>query len=660
VNCDAAQLVLSARMDGDRVAARRAAAAVAHAETCTRCRAFSERSARIRSAVRIRAAEPVPDLVEPVMAAVARQRARPAMPRAVDRRVALLRSRRPSHRRRPTALAPAAAAAVAGLVLGSVLVGGPWQSAENRPLAAAAVVRNVRTVAPTLHAFQGAYTIHEFGLSREVPERLLEMEVAFRSPQRFRLEVHDRTIYPSRSWTPTHLRFIQDVTTTFTSGPSGCPGDLPARVCPRTRAAVTHLSEFSAGAPLPADLVLPVATFGSATGFEVLGSDRIGDRDAIRVRLSFERAAPMFPFLRMGGTWRPFFDRDPVLLWLDVRSSLPLRMLVHPSRSPERRAWELRYGRGVESPDEPILDVQLVSVSTEPPSLGLFRIPGASAEPTPPHRLEDVPDRIGYLPATPTDRGDLELVSIVLPPRSAPAAPSSMLVYAEGIDYLKVGERRDWVGPEPFGPLDPGAQQILLDGGGVGYYEPAGEGFGRRLAIHADEADVFLETNLPRGRLLEIASSLPLVGRPLPPDRRDRGSAGVRVERIDVAEGLAAAGLAASLAPSLPGDYIVASAERSSVGSALEGVTLHLRQIDTDAAGEPLTLHVERDTGLPLPSSSEQGLISFAGLEARWTPSRSELEWVDGDVYHSLQGAMDLRSLIEIARAIAAVRMGAG
>jgi hypothetical protein len=235
-----------------------------------------------------------------------------------------------------------------------------------------------------------------------------------------------------------------------------------------------------------------------------------------------------------------------------------------------------------------------------------------------------------------------------------------VLVYAEGIDYLKVGERRDWVGPEPFGPLDPGAQQIPLDGGGVAYYEPAGEGFGRRLAIHADGADVFLETSLPRGRLLEIASSLPLVGRPLPPDRRDRGSAGVHVERIDVAEGLAAAGLPASLARSIPGGYIVASAERSTVGSALEGVTLHLRQIDTDAAGEPVTLHVETDTGLPLPSSSEQALISFAGLEARWTPSRSELEWVDGGIYHSLQGVMDLRSMIEIAGAIAAVETGAG
>ena len=99
-------------------------------------------------------------------------------------------------------------------------------------------------------------------------------------------------------------------------------------------------------------------------------------------------------------------------------------------------------------------------------------------------------------------------------------------------------------------------------------------------------------------------------------------------------EGLTAAGLPASLARSLPRGYVVASAERSTVGSTPEGVTLHLRQIDTDAAGEPLTLHVEHDTGMPRPWSSEQGSITFAGLEGRWTPSRSQLEWVDRGVYH--------------------------
>ena len=550
-------------------------------------------------------------------------------------------------------LAPAVAAAIAGLIVGSLVVGGPWQLGANRPIAAATVVRNVRNAAPTLDAFYGTYTIHEFGLSPEVPERRLEMDVAFLSPQRFRLEVDDRTHYPSRSWTPTDLLSVEDGTASFTSGPSGCPGDLPAGVCPRTRATVTRISEYSAAAPLAADLVLPVATFGSPRGFQVLDRERIDGHDAVRVRLSFERAAPMFPFLRIGGTWRPFFDRDRVLLWLDAGSWLPVRMVVYPSRSQERREWELRYGRAVESPDSPILDVRRESVSEDPPDVSIFRIPGAPAPVS--HRLDDLPARIGYAPATPQEAGDLELVSIVLPTATSLVTPSSLLVYAEGLDYLKVAERRDWVGPGPFGPVDAASQQIPLGADGVAYYEPAGEGYGRRLAIHTPAADLFLETNLPRERLFEIAASLPVRGQVLPASWRQIGSPGVNVERIGVDEALAKVGLPASLPERLPEGYVVASAKLSKVGTAIEGVTLYLRQLDMDAAGEPLTLHVERETGLPPPSSSAQSRIRFAGVEGRWTPNRSQLEWVDGGAYHSLQGKLGLRGLLEIASAVAGV-----
>ena len=125
MNCEGAQLVLSARMDGERVGARHAEAADVHTEACATCQAFAAGSAQIRRAVRIRAAEPVPDLVDPIMAAVAQIRTRPSIaPPMTDRWIRSLR-RRPRHRRR-LALAPAAAAVVAGMVLGSVLVGGPW------------------------------------------------------------------------------------------------------------------------------------------------------------------------------------------------------------------------------------------------------------------------------------------------------------------------------------------------------------------------------------------------------------------------------------------------------------------------------------------------------------------------------------------------------
>ena len=551
--------------------------------------------------MRIRAAEPVPDLVEPIMAAVARERTRPApVPRATDG--GCDRDRHATAAR--WTLAPAVAAAVAGMVLGSVLVGGPWQSPANRPIAAATVVRNVRIVAPTLDAFQGTYVIHEFGLDPSSSRACARHAGGVPIPAAVPSGDRGPDDYPSPSWTPTDLRYIQDVTTTFTSGPSGCPGDLPPDICPRTRAAVTHLSEFSAAAPLPADLVLPISTFGSATGFQVLGEDRIGDRtrSACVCRSNERRRCS-----RSCG-WAGPGDRSSTA----TASSVARRSLVAPAPDRGAPVAESRASRvgaavrprgrasGSADPRRP-----LVSVSEDRRDFDLFRIPGAEPRSGGPPRLEDLPDRIGYLPRHRRSPGALELVSIVLPTPSAPATPSSVLVYAEGLDYLKVGERRDWAGPEPFGPLDPGAQEIPLEGGGVAYYEPAGEGFGRRLAIHAADADLFLESNLSRDRLLEIASSLTVVGRPLPAAWRDRGSAGVDVERIDVAAGLAAAGLPPSLFDDLPGGYVVASTERSTTGSAIEGITFRLRQVDTDAAGEPLTLHVERDAALrPRPRPS--------------------------------------------------------
>ena len=57
MNCEQTQLVLSIRMDCERVGVRHAEAAAVHAEGCARCQAFAQRSTRIRRSVRIRAAE---------------------------------------------------------------------------------------------------------------------------------------------------------------------------------------------------------------------------------------------------------------------------------------------------------------------------------------------------------------------------------------------------------------------------------------------------------------------------------------------------------------------------------------------------------------------------------------------------------------------------
>ena len=503
MNCDRVQAVLSARMDGAHVARRQAEIADAHVRSCGPCRTFEEQSARVRTAVRIRPAAEVPDLIGPIMRAVTAESEMRPTQRTGDRASQLI------------------AAALVGVIVGSVLVGGPWDRSTTS-VAIASVVRGIRSVARSVESYSATYSIEEFGLSPQVPERRLQMDLAFLAPQRFRLEVHDRTSYPTGAWTPTDITYVEDMPATFLSGPSGCPATLP-RICPPTQTTVTTSSPYSAAAPLPADLIVPIATFGSTQGIDVIGEEDIDGRRAVRVELSFDRAAPLFPFLRLGGTWRPFFDGDRVVLWLDAESWVPLEYTVFPSTSPERRQWEMRFGRAPERPDMPILDVRAESTSPTSPNASTFAIPGAESPVD--VELADAPGYLGYLPATPTSPGQLRLESVIAPAPEAPTTPRSLLVYTDGLDYLRIAERPGWRGPGPFGPVDARAERVELSGGTVAYYEPPGDGLGRRLAIHGESTDVYLDTNLTRRRLLAIAASMPIGGLPFPRTWRGGGPA---------------------------------------------------------------------------------------------------------------------------------------
>lgn len=652
MNCERAQAVLSARLDGERPPGRLGSAVDAHAATCSRCRAFESRAVRLRAAVRIRPAEPVPDLVGHIMARVA---AEAHAPRRLFRRSA--GRQRPRLRR----LTPVVAAAIAGVVAGSVSVGGPWQGPGARPIAAAAVVVGVQETAPSLDAFGATFALTEWGLSPEVPERHMRMDVAFLAPQRFRMDVDDLTTYPSSRWTPTNLTFIGDGSSTYRSGPTGCPADLPAGGCPPTRTTITRRSAYSAQAPAPGDLVLPLTTLSSADGIEVLRTGRVGGRDAVEVRLTFARARALFPFLAMGGTWRPFFDGDRVDLWLDSSSWFPLRYTVFPSTDPSRRAWELRFGRPVESSDDPIFDVRLTSFDREAPNPATFAVPGWSAAPSLP--LAAFPRRVGYLPVTPTSPGDLQLSSAVVPPSNGPDAPRSVLLYTDGMAYVRIGERPDWRGPTLFGPLDEAAQQVDLAGGGVGYYEPAGGGLGRRLAIHASDTNLFLESNLPRAQLLVLAASLPVRGQTLPDAWRTLSGSGISVEEVSPADALARSPIAVELPTTLPAGYVLASARAASDATPTEhgaiAVSFVFRQRETDAAGGPIVLHVQLSEALPPASSAHQTLVDLDGAQARWTPERDQLEWIAGGAYLSLEGPLGLAAMLELASQIRLPTSGA-
>jgi outer membrane lipoprotein-sorting protein len=540
---------------------------------------------------------------------------------------------------------------VVGLVAGSLAVGGPWQTSSTRPVAAAAVVRDIQAAASSLQGYQANLAITERGLSTLVPERHLAMRVAFRAPGRFRIEVHDQTSYPSNAWTPTNITYIANGLSTYRSDPTGCPGDLPVGVCPPTRTTVTRDTPLDASASLAADLVLPLTTLGTADGVRVLGTGTMLGRPATTLQVSFARAAPLFPFLQLGGDWRPFYPGDRVVLTLDSRSWFPLRSTVYPSTDPARRAWELRFGLPIERPSIAILDVRVTSFDERPPALGEFAIPGGAAETVP---LSSLPEAVGYVPVTPTQPGDLRFSSAQVPPRSFAGGPASLLTYARGITYLVIGERRGWRGPGPFGLTDTQGELVALAGGGVAYYEPATPDHGRVLSVHTSATDLYLETNLPRSRLLSVASSLPVRGQTIPRAWAESAVGGELVERVSLRSARHRVAFPIDLPTMLPPGSVLVSVELDS-GGGTTGVTLYFGQRAVDLAGGQIRLHIEPATALPPASSAEQQLVALAdGTVARWTPSRHRLEWVRDGLYRSLDASgLDLATATWIAGSIA-------
>jgi hypothetical protein len=271
--------------------------------------------------------------------------------------------------------------------------------------------------------------------------------------------------------------------------------------------------------------------------------------------------------------------------------------------------------------------------------------------------LAAFPNRVGYLPVTLTSPGNLQLSSAVEPPRDDPNAPRSVLLYTNGMAYVRLGERPDWDGPTLFGPVGEAAQRVGLSSGGVGYYEPASDGLGRRLAIHASATDLFMESNLPRAQLLQLAASLPVRGQPLPDAWTTVSGSGISIQQVAPAEALARSPVPVALPTNLPAGYVLVSASIVSDRTGATAVSFVFRQRETDTAGGPLVLHVQMGDALPPASSAHQLLVDLDGTSARWTPDRDQLEWIGEGAYVSLQGPLGLDTMLQLATQ---VRVGTG
>jgi Putative zinc-finger len=642
VNHEQAERLLSARIDGERLSTRASASLEQHLETCPECRAFERGAYRLREAARFEVAPAVPDLVDQVMTAVGaeverpRSRLRVVRPAASPRRSILPR------------LAPVAAALVVGALVGSLVVGGPWQRpGTGSALAATEVTEGISAAAARLDAYQATFVIDERHLSPEVPERHLTMRVSFAAPERFRLDVADHTDYPMAA-TPTNLKLVVDGSRWYAAGPAPCP----TATCPQRESVVRNRLPFSTAAPTPTDLVLPISTLADADRLTVLGRGTVLGRPAVRVEVPFERAEPLFPFLSIGGDWRPFFPNDRVRIWLDERNWFPLRWDVYPATGAERDAWALRFGL----PDEPslrsVFSVRALHVSLDTPDAGVFDIPATNSsqdQGARPVELGDVRRATGFEPVAPGMVGGLDRYRVVLPRDDA---GGTLVAYADGLAFLNLGETRSWNGDAPFGPVGVQAEEVSLSGGGVAYYEPSSQDHGRRVAIHAAGTDLYLESNLPRSELLAAAAALPVQGLPMPDAWTHRRVGAATVERVSLQTARASVPFPIELPAALPAGFGLASVELVDAGFGA-GVTLYLRDQDADAGIGTIRLHLEAASAMPPATSAAQSTVEVGDVQGRFTPDRSQLEWIDGGLYRSLDApGLALEELLAIATSI--------
>jgi hypothetical protein len=701
MDCDLVQVGISQRMDGAPLSDTVLRAIDAHAATCATCTAFSRRAERIRAVVRIHEAEPVPDLVGPIMAAVALEpRPAPSDVSAApgERRRTPPPERRPERRengfpnppsrsprprtgpgrtqRRNLRPSSIAAAVIVGLVLGSVLVGGPWPHRGGRlpqPAQATDIGREVLQQATRLDDLQVRFSMVERNFAPDVPVRRFDMRVLLSAPERFRLGIRDHTTYPEGSTSqPNDLSYIVNRTSSYAAGPTACPPGLAA-TCPRRSTTVTNRPPFSSDSPIPSDLLLPLVTLGGVENLVGRPSLPILGRPTETLQLSYQRAAPLFPFLRLpvldlgNGAWRPYFSHDRVALWLDKQTLLPLRIEIWATTDAavrrERSLWEQRFGMLRDPTARPLLSVVATSLGPLPSAGQPFRIPKVGDRTGQEGGLGDehINERargLSLARAASQMRLPAEEIARVagLAPYRAATAPAgdgsqTILAFARGVSWLKIGETRDRSEPALFG-VDPHAEQVMIPGMGVGYFEPSSDWNGRRLAIHTAGDDLALETNLPRSDLLRVASVLGVRGRAIPASWRVQRAGGVVSRRVSLPDALRQVGFHVRLPADgdLPPGYIVASAELTSTGGRT-GLSVFYRQVDTDLSGSPIQIHEERGDRLAPAVLPQTEHVRIDHETARFDPTLHRLQWIHRGVYFSIDSSgLELAELASIAR----------
>lgn len=591
--CTWVQLELSARLDGE-VDTVTDARLTAHLEHCADCRQIEDAMRKVKRAVALQAAPPVRDVAPSVIEQVSRE--------VVKRR----------RERRSMLRTGVAAAVITALVMSGAML--PFRPGSDDVALASEITRAVRTAATAVTSYHATFEITERGWNEEVPERRFVTEVWFEAPERLRMEVRDLTRYPGPGWPTNDATLVAGPDHWWLRETASCPAAaLPGCAVPPQPEvrALQNRQPFDGSTALPTDLILPLETVAEADGLVVSGREIVAGRDAHHVVLQRWQAAPLIDSLQAAGTWHEFSPTARVDLWLDSATWFPLRFTVRGGGGTLlATTTTLRQPRSI--PDE----------TFEPPSTGVARDGGF---------------REG--------RGS----SDVLPDYVAGLEPHRSGVTRDGQHVATFVDGMTWAKVVTDRASDPTLATFTSELVGLGadrfaYYAPSSDSLRRTVEILGPRHRVRLESNLSRRDLLAVARSIPVEGRSFTELSTNDGT----IARIDPAQ-VEALGYAAE--PSyLPGGFRLSSAFLSTSSDAARLETYYRRRQSGAAMNE---IRITQITGVDVMPPSSENLVSIrsGSITARWSPLRSELEWLDDDTYRAVAvPGFDLHTAVRIAR----------
>jgi outer membrane lipoprotein-sorting protein len=584
--CELVQQALSARLDGEEGTVP---GADDHVVRCADCSAFLEASTAVRRELRIAPVADVPD----VAAAVARQ---------LDLR------RRTATR---TVLV-AAAAFLIGLVSAATLLG---VGGSSQPAFAGSLPDRLLAAQRQVETLQATVTVTEHGWHADVGRRQFEGTLTYEAPESFALHLQDRTDYPGPDWVPGDIDVVVDDDKAWTRGVRSCPtAALPACTPPEARTAtITQRAPFDAASPVPLDLAVPAASFEGSAAPAILDQATIAGRPAIAVEVTAAQLDPLLSAFAATGNLRAVHPADPVRLWLDHESLVALRVEVRAAEDPERARWAASRSYD-DGPGEPVLTVELRDVAIDE------TLPSDAFAAAPPKA------------STATDGGfeDDAPVEFVPAPRSLPSGLAAhrsgtltttdggkigVRTWNDGLRWLQIRATTDWGAGRLFGVSGDLVVPVTVADGSTVYADRATNA----VSVHADDVDVAVSGNMPLEDLIDIAADLPVEGRPVPNTWAEAEAASLTDARATL--------------PSLE------------LPQNLEGFGDPVLAIDegfvvaryTGAGIRSFVLTQGPGSRLPPPLDNDAFTVTIDGHQARWSPARGELEWVDGDRLVSLR-----------------------